>query len=37
MTIEGRDIPLVLLRPRHERKIGKRAQERIRASVLRYP
>jgi ParB family transcriptional regulator, chromosome partitioning protein len=34
MTIQGRDIPLVLLRPRHERKISKREHERIRASIL---
>jgi hypothetical protein len=34
MTIQGRDIPLVLLRPRHERKISKRDQDRIRASIL---
>ena len=32
--IEGRDIPLVLLRPRHDRKISKRAYERIRAGLL---
>ena len=34
MTIQGRDIPLVLLRPRHDRKISKREYERIRASIL---
>ncbi len=34
MMIQGRDIPLVLLRPRHERKISKREYERIRASIL---
>jgi ParB family chromosome partitioning protein len=34
MTIQGRDIPMVLLRPRHDRKIRKREHERIRASIL---
>ena len=34
MIVPGRDIPLVLLRPRHERKISKREYERIRASIL---
>jgi len=34
MTLHGRDIPLVLLRPRHERKISKREYDRIRASIL---
>jgi len=34
MMIQRRDIPLVLLRPRHERKISKREYERIRASIL---
>jgi ParB family transcriptional regulator, chromosome partitioning protein len=34
MIIQGRDIPLVLLRPRHERKISKREYARIRASIL---
>lgn len=34
MTITGRDIPMVLLRPRRERKISKREYERIRASIL---
>jgi ParB-like chromosome segregation protein Spo0J len=34
MIVEGRDIPLVLLRPRHDRKISKREYERIRASIL---
>jgi ParB family transcriptional regulator, chromosome partitioning protein len=34
MKIAGSDIPLVLLRPRHERKISKREYERIRASIL---
>jgi ParB family transcriptional regulator, chromosome partitioning protein len=34
MSIEGRDIPIVLLRPRHERKISKREYDRIRAGIL---
>ena len=34
MTVQGRDIPIVLLRPRHERKISKREYERIRAAIL---
>jgi ParB family chromosome partitioning protein len=34
MIVEGRDIPLVLLRPRHDRKISNREYERIRASIL---
>ena len=34
MIVEGRDIPLVLLRPRHDRKISKREHERIRAGLL---
>jgi ParB-like chromosome segregation protein Spo0J len=34
MIIQGRDIPLVLLRSRHERKISKREYARIRASIL---
>jgi ParB-like chromosome segregation protein Spo0J len=34
MIVEGRDIPLVLLRPRHDRKISKREHERIRAGFL---
>ena len=34
MTIQGGDIPIVLLRPRHDRKITKREYERIRASIL---
>ena len=34
MIVEGRDIPLVLLRPRHDRKISKREYDRIRASIL---
>jgi ParB family transcriptional regulator, chromosome partitioning protein len=34
MTLQGRDIPLVLLRPRHDRRIGRREYERIRASIL---
>ena len=34
MMIQGRDVPLVLLRPRRERTISKREYERIRASIL---
>ena len=34
MNIQGRDIPIVLLRPRHERKITKRERERIKAGIL---
>jgi ParB family transcriptional regulator, chromosome partitioning protein len=34
MIVEGRDIPLVLLRPRHDRKISNREYDRIRASIL---
>lgn len=34
MSIQGRDIPLVLLRPRHERKISQREYDRIRVSIL---
>lgn len=34
MIVEGRDIPLVMLRPRHDRKISTREYERIRASIL---
>jgi ParB family transcriptional regulator, chromosome partitioning protein len=34
MIVPGRDIPLLQLRPRHERKISKREYERIRASIL---
>jgi ParB family transcriptional regulator, chromosome partitioning protein len=34
MIVEGHDIPLVLLRPRHDRKISNREYERIRASIL---
>jgi ParB family transcriptional regulator, chromosome partitioning protein len=34
MTIQGRDIPIVLLRPRHEHKITKREYERIKAGIL---
>ena len=34
MIVDGRDIPLVLLRPRHDRKISKREYARIRASIL---
>jgi ParB family transcriptional regulator, chromosome partitioning protein len=34
MMIQGCDIPLVLLRPRHDRKISRREYERIRASII---
>jgi hypothetical protein len=34
MIVSGRDIPIELLRPRHERKISKREYQRIRASIL---
>jgi ParB-like chromosome segregation protein Spo0J len=34
MTIRCCDIPLVLLRPRHDRKISKQKYERIRESIL---
>ena len=34
MNIPGRDIPIVLLRPRQERKITKREYERIKAGIL---
>jgi len=34
VDIQGRDIPIVLLRPRHERKITKREYDRIKAGIL---
>jgi ParB family transcriptional regulator, chromosome partitioning protein len=34
MSIRGRDIPILLLRPRRERTITRREYERIRASIL---
>ena len=34
MAIQGGDIPIALLRPRHDRKISKREYERIRAGIL---
>lgn len=34
MSVLGRDIPIVLLRPRHQRKISKREYDRIRASIV---
>jgi ParB family transcriptional regulator, chromosome partitioning protein len=34
VNIQGGDIPIVLLRPRHERKITKREYERIKAGIL---
>ena len=34
MTVPGRDIPIVLLRPRHEHKITKREYDRIKAGIL---
>lgn len=34
MIVDGRDIPILQLRPRHERKISKREYERMRASIL---
>jgi len=34
MATQGGDIPIALLRPRHDRKISKREYERIRAGIL---
>lgn len=34
MTVQGRDIPILQLRPRHDRPISKREHDRIRATIL---